>query len=284
MSTVRVNLSADVYMVCLSHALSTEKEEVMGLLIGEIDETKVAHISAVILLRRSDKRKDRVEISPEQLSDASTQAETLAINLRKPMRVLGWYHSHPHITVWPSHVDVQTQAIYQMMDEGFVGLIFSVFSEDATSKLNQVQVTCFQSVNQANNGEPQRYVRMEIPLHIVPSTHISNACLDALVRLPEILCQEEQDMYSMTKQVPGLDLLTRMHNNSVFVKALCNIAESVSGPLLQSLENRLRQNRDKIERMRAEKEELLQKIALAEACASAQAHLKSAAQPLETKQ
>lgn len=55
---------------------------------------------------------------------------------------------------------------------------------------------------------------MEIPLHIVPSTHISNACLDALVRLPEILCQEEQDMYSLTKQVPGLDLLTRMHNNS----------------------------------------------------------------------
>uniref|UniRef100_A0A131XF68 Putative lys-63-specific deubiquitinase brcc36 n=1 Tax=Hyalomma excavatum TaxID=257692 RepID=A0A131XF68_9ACAR len=285
MSTVRVNLSADVYMVCLSHALSTEKEEVMGLLIGEIDETKVAHISAVILLRRSDKRKDRVEISPEQLSDASTQAETLAINLRKPMRVLGWYHSHPHITVWPSHVDVQTQAIYQMMDEGFVGLIFSVFSEDATSKLNQVQVTCFQSVNQASGGEPQRFVRMEIPLHIVPSTHISNACLDALVRLPEILCQEEQDMYSMTKQVPGLDLLTRMHNNSVFVKALCNIAESVSGPLLQSLENRLRQNQDKIERMRAEKQELLQKIAVAEACASVQARIKStASQALETKQ
>lgn len=20
------------------------------------------------------------------------------------MRVVGWYHSHPHITVWPSHV------------------------------------------------------------------------------------------------------------------------------------------------------------------------------------
>uniref|UniRef100_A0A131YRF4 BRCA1/BRCA2-containing complex subunit 3 n=1 Tax=Rhipicephalus appendiculatus TaxID=34631 RepID=A0A131YRF4_RHIAP len=284
MSTVRVNLSADVYMVCLSHALSTEKEEVMGLLIGEIDETKVAHISAVILLRRSDKRKDRVEISPEQLSDASTQAETLAINLRKPMRVLGWYHSHPHITVWPSHVDVQTQAIYQMMDEGFVGLIFSVFSEDATSKLNQVQITCFQSVNQASNGEPQRYVRMEIPLHIVPSTYISQACLDALVRLPEILCQEEQDMYSMTKQVPGLDLLTRMHNNSVFVKALCNIAESVSGPLLQSLENRLRQNRDKIERMRTEKDELLQKIAVAEACASAQASIRSTAQAVGTNQ
>ncbi|CAN8031257.1 unnamed protein product [Ixodes persulcatus] len=265
MGTIRVNLSADVYMVCLSHALSTEKEEVMGLLIGEIDETRVAHISAVIVLRRSDKRKDRVEISPEQLSDASTQAEIsfpVSSLQCKPMRVLGWYHSHPHITVWPSHVDVQTQAIYQMMDEGFVGLIFSVFSEDSTTKLNQVQVTCFQSVNQGSDGE--RYVRAEIPLYIVPSTHISNACLEALVQLPQILCQEEEDMFGFTKQVPRLDLLTKMHNGSVFVKALCNIAESVSGPLLQSFENRLRQNQDRIERLRLEKEELLQKIALAQ--------------------
>ena len=39
------------------------------------------------------------------------------------------YHSHPHITVLPSHVDVRTQAMYQSMDEGFIGLIFSVFNQ-----------------------------------------------------------------------------------------------------------------------------------------------------------
>lgn len=32
---VKVEISADVYLVCLVQALSTEKEEVMGLLIGE---------------------------------------------------------------------------------------------------------------------------------------------------------------------------------------------------------------------------------------------------------
>ena len=32
---VKVEVSADVYLVCLVQALSTEKEEVMGLLIGE---------------------------------------------------------------------------------------------------------------------------------------------------------------------------------------------------------------------------------------------------------
>lgn len=31
-----VELSSDVYLVCLAHALSTEKEEVMGLLLGEV--------------------------------------------------------------------------------------------------------------------------------------------------------------------------------------------------------------------------------------------------------
>jgi hypothetical protein len=56
------------------------------------------------MLRRSDKRKDRVEISPEQLTNAAIQADKLTHELGQPMRVLGWYHSHPHITVWPSHV------------------------------------------------------------------------------------------------------------------------------------------------------------------------------------
>ena len=31
-----VELSADAYMVCLAHTFSTEKEEIMGLLIGEV--------------------------------------------------------------------------------------------------------------------------------------------------------------------------------------------------------------------------------------------------------
>lgn len=32
----KVLLSSDVALVCMQHALSTEKEEIMGLLIGEV--------------------------------------------------------------------------------------------------------------------------------------------------------------------------------------------------------------------------------------------------------
>lgn len=68
------------------------------------EENFISHISACVILHRSDKQPDRVEISPEQLCTASTIADQLEKKLNRPMRVLGWYHSHPHITVWPSHV------------------------------------------------------------------------------------------------------------------------------------------------------------------------------------
>jgi len=35
-------------------------------------------------------------------------------------------------------LDVRTQASYQLMDEGFVGLIFSVFNHDKVSKVSCV--------------------------------------------------------------------------------------------------------------------------------------------------
>lgn len=89
----------------------------------------------------------------------------MSVEVGRPTRVIGWYHSHPHITVMPSHVgedykwyskqptscvliselwkhrpnlakkllvpvDVRTQRMYQMLDPGFVGLIFSCFNED----------------------------------------------------------------------------------------------------------------------------------------------------------
>ncbi|GFN75731.1 lys-63-specific deubiquitinase brcc36 [Plakobranchus ocellatus] len=191
MTLKAVYLESDVFMVCLTHALSTEREEVMGLLMGEIDEERALHLSAVTILRRSDKQPDRVEISPEQQSDASIKADQLAKELKRPMRVVGWYHSHPHITVWPSHVDVRTQANYQQMDDGFVGLIFSVFNEDKATKHSKIQVTCFQS-REGNSS----YERVEVPLHIVPSYNISHACLGALVDLPRILLEEEDEAYS----------------------------------------------------------------------------------------
>ncbi|XP_031801037.1 lys-63-specific deubiquitinase BRCC36 isoform X1 [Sarcophilus harrisii] len=211
MAVLAVHLQSDAFLVALNHALSTEKEEVMGLCLGEVEVGKIVHIHSVIVLRRSDKRKDRVEISPEQLSAASLEAERLTELTGRPMRVVGWYHSHPHITVWPSHVDIRTQAMYQMMDESFVGLIFSCFIEDKNTKTGRVLYTCFQSV-QAQKGS--EYERVDVPLHVLPQDTMGKASLEAAIELPKILCQEEQDAYRKIHSLTHLDAVTKIHNGS----------------------------------------------------------------------
>ncbi|XP_077002796.1 lys-63-specific deubiquitinase BRCC36 isoform X3 [Tamandua tetradactyla] len=219
-----VHLESDAFLVCLNHALSTEKEEVMGLCIGElnddprsdskfaytgtemrtvaekVDTVKIVHIHSVIILRRSDKRKDRVEISPEQLSAASTEAERLAELTGRPMRVVGWYHSHPHITVWPSHVDVRTQAMYQMMDQGFVGLIFSCFIEDKNTKTGRVLYTCFQSIQAQKSSDVLE--QLEEKMKIMELTHpkLQNLFYNYLLNYFEIYCFSVLNYFSQLKK------------------------------------------------------------------------------------
>uniref|UniRef100_A0A2K5M0I5 MPN domain-containing protein n=1 Tax=Cercocebus atys TaxID=9531 RepID=A0A2K5M0I5_CERAT len=154
-----VHLKSDAFLVCLNHALRELNDDPrsdskfaytgteMRTVAEKVDAVRIVHIHSVIILRRSGKGKDRVKISPEQPS--ARVAELTG----RPIRVAGWYHSHPHITVWPSHVDVRTQVMCQMMDQGFVGLIFSCFIEDKNTKTGWVLYTCFQSTQAQKSSD-----------------------------------------------------------------------------------------------------------------------------------
>nr|POE87243.1 lys-63-specific deubiquitinase brcc36 [Quercus suber] len=78
-------MSEEVWLTCLTHALSTETEEIMGLLLGDIEYSKNGSVTALIWgaspQTRSDRRKDRVETNPEQLAAASAKAEISLILL-----------------------------------------------------------------------------------------------------------------------------------------------------------------------------------------------------------
>ncbi|KAB5574156.1 hypothetical protein DKX38_001350 [Salix brachista] len=79
MSLTSVKMTEEVWLTCLTHALSTETEEIVGLLLGDIEYAKDGNVTALIWgaspQSRSDRRKDRVETKPEQLAAASAQAE-----------------------------------------------------------------------------------------------------------------------------------------------------------------------------------------------------------------
>lgn len=230
----RVLLSSDVALVCVQHALSSEKEEIMGLLIGEVNEAEtVVSISSSMILRRLDKKPDRVEISEEQLVQATLRAEELAEQVGRSLRVVGWYHSHPHITVWPSHVDLRTQAMYQNMAPSFVGLIFAVYIADQGIKAPCVQITCFQS-NSDNSGSPNR---KEIRLKIVnnPNAMFKHS-YQTLTQLPTILKEEEDESYNnLVGTSDKNDVLVNQHNAAVRTIAVGHIVEKMSRPMLETL-------------------------------------------------
>ena len=78
---LRVEIGNDAYASCFCHALSTEHEEIMGLLIGTFDVSTVSSSAVVckifmsMVLIRSDKRKDRVEISFDAMAGVAAQVE-----------------------------------------------------------------------------------------------------------------------------------------------------------------------------------------------------------------
>lgn len=135
----QVLLTPRCFHSLVTHALTTEREEILGLLLGHYIETvppqkdssdtpievsgATVFIEGVHILQRRDKRADRVEVHSNDLSLASQYAESIGL------QVVGWYHSHPHITLHPSHVDLQTQKLYQYLDEKFIGIIVSCFDK-----------------------------------------------------------------------------------------------------------------------------------------------------------
>eukprot|EP00003_Mantamonas_plastica_P000564 TRINITY_DN10458_c0_g1_i1.p1 TRINITY_DN10458_c0_g1~~TRINITY_DN10458_c0_g1_i1.p1 ORF type:complete len:192 (-),score=37.22 TRINITY_DN10458_c0_g1_i1:3-578(-) len=177
-------------------------------------------------------------------------------------RVIGWYHSHPHITVGPSHVDVRTQASYQMMDEHFVGLIFSVFFEEKSTKHGRIQMTAFQSTyNQSSTS----YQELPVPVHVSESHFTPEfKALQRLVELQIKLHDEELISYLAVMKEFSVDghvsPLVSLHSSAVYTKALCRIMEHSCSPLLQSL-NDLSDNLDtKLAAMQEEKEALLKEL------------------------
>ncbi|CAB3242140.1 unnamed protein product [Arctia plantaginis] len=254
----KVLLSSDVALVCVQHALSTEKEEIMGLLLGEVhNDGTLVSISTSVILRRLDKKPDRVEISEEQLVQATLRAEELAAEVNRPLRVVGWYHSHPHITVWPSHVDLATQSMYQRMDSSFVGIIFAVFLSDQSTKAPSIQITCFQSINDGSS-QGRREIEMEI-INNNDSLLLNN--LETLTQLPAILKEEEDEAYfNEVGRNETDDIINKQHNAAVRTIAIGHIVDKMSRPMLEGLVARNNLNNVRLRALKRQHQEMMSRL------------------------
>ncbi|KAK9821977.1 hypothetical protein WJX81_000051 [Elliptochloris bilobata] len=248
MPLARVTLSADVFLLCVTHALTTEAEEVMGLLLGDIQEEpgqgSVSHITNMVPQIRTDRRKDRVEASPEQLAAAASAAEQLTAASGRRTRVVGWVHSHPHITALPSHVDVATQAAYQQLDAGFVGLIVSVFDDGGAECSQRVRVTAFQS----ERGEvgvaagPARSDSADSQLAAALAASAAEARAHARAG-DQWLRREQEERGAFLAALAEaadprsgrLDAVAMLHHSAVYQQRLCRIMDTLVAPALQAI-------------------------------------------------
>jgi len=268
MSLVSVQLTKDAFLTCAAHALSNEKEEIMGLLIGTIKKNSegdsYAHIVGVSILMRSDKRADRVEVSPLQMLHGQRVAEDMSRNMGREMRVMGWYHSHPHITIHPSHVDIATQASYQQLELGFVGLIVSVFDQDSTTKQGSLKLIAFQSrpgkapvriPASASLDNPASLRAANIPLAHVSQDFPGQHHLSRMIELQRILIQEERDAFISSAGErgtwPDAHPLMLQHHAGVYVRALCRHIDLGCVPLMQTIDAKIARHKQELNELKA---------------------------------
>ena len=246
-----VVVSPDVMSACWSHALITEKEEIMGLLVGKMVENTLV-ISAMKVIRRLTKQRDRVEIDNRDLIAGAEFAESLPGSLS----VFGWYHSHPHNTVHPSHVDLATRASYQTMNKNFVGLIFSVFNYDPKTGIDTREVTAFQ----AGKGKGVNNVCINIPLRVVASgDDKGKSVLEALASIPAMLMKEEMDEYNDAMKISN-GVMNRVHNQACLQTNLAKQNSLVTGPILDSIRAKEKTLQNDIRQLQNEKANLLEKL------------------------
>jgi proteasome lid subunit RPN8/RPN11 len=225
------------------------------------------------LQTRTDKRPDRVEVSVEQLAAASSVAEEMSLRLGRQLQVVGWVHTHPHISCLPSHVDVRTQQQYQLMDSRFVGLIFAVFQQDA-AKIGKIEVSAFQATSAREDPNAQmsshahdsslasssssssgctEWLGKNVALSIRPPNGGSTVpladALSTLTGLQATLFAEEQAAYSAALQqhttsssstsADAAALMEAVYCSSVFSKSIACLMGESTLPLLQTVESHL---------------------------------------------
>lgn len=196
---------------------------------------------------------------------ASTIAEKLTQLDANLQTVVGWYHSHPHITAMPSHVDVRTQGHYQQLDIGFIGLIFSVFDK------GRLEICAFQSRGSTPNSGDCQWATVQVPVVILydppptPCSKFSVAPIpissENIVALLAILLNEDKQIFqAITTPNSSVDELQRHGDGNsnlnnltryfnVYQSSLLHLIDLQLLPTLSALQSRsqtLKQERDRL--------------------------------------
>jgi proteasome lid subunit RPN8/RPN11 len=231
-----IQMTVDAYSSCLNHALLTDSEEVMGLLLGTTQEEnnyQTINILSTICLNRKCKEKDRVEFDEMQVAKASDLAEGLGVEHGLDIRVVGWYHSHPKITVPPSNVDLNTQYLHQYQGP-FVGIIISCFNNDNSNK-NTLKMISFQTQKE-NNANTPLYIDIKfIHENQLIKSNISNSAKTFATILKNLMEEEEEEFKKENNNIDADDEMNNLLLYSTRISLLSKMLQNVGSQYHSSL-------------------------------------------------
>jgi proteasome lid subunit RPN8/RPN11 len=112
-----VKLRKRVVRKIREHALSSMRNEVIGLLLGSIRKNKLVVTDLVT---------GKQTCSPTHVALEDEFLVSVAFDygrLGKRKSIVGWYHSHPDMGCFVSGVDFETQRRFQLLFPDAIGLI-----------------------------------------------------------------------------------------------------------------------------------------------------------------
>jgi COP9 signalosome complex subunit 5 len=154
-----VSMSKEALQKVVEHAKSRLNEQVVGVLIGRMEDQTVVVEDAVS--GEIEACEDHVTMRSETIAKIADDI----INQRVKGNIVGWYHSHPRGGIFMSDVDVLTQSRLQQFSPYIVALVVDSVTGDAkfytlnyqTRSVMQISEDCVHIFNPGESPLPPRF-------------------------------------------------------------------------------------------------------------------------------
>uniref|UniRef100_A0A4X2MES9 COP9 signalosome complex subunit 5 n=1 Tax=Vombatus ursinus TaxID=29139 RepID=A0A4X2MES9_VOMUR len=115
------------------HARSGGNLEVMGFMLGKVDDETMIIMDSFALPVEGTKTRVNAQAAPYEYMAAYIENAKQVSRLEN---AIDWYHSHPGYRCWLSGIDVSTQMFNQQFQEPFVAVVIDPTRTVSSGKVN----------------------------------------------------------------------------------------------------------------------------------------------------
>ncbi|KFB47242.1 hypothetical protein ZHAS_00015265 [Anopheles sinensis] len=155
-----IKISALALLKMVMHSRSGGALEVMGLLLGKVEEDTMVVMDAFALPVEG--TETRVNAQSQAYEYMTAYIES-AKEVGRCENAIGWYHSHPGYGCWLSGIDVNTQMLNQNYQEPFVAIVVDPVRTVSAGKVCLGAFRTYPKGYKPPNEEPSEY--QTIPLN-----------------------------------------------------------------------------------------------------------------------